>query len=343
MAIRQHQTSPLELATWPAISILLLVMLFSGIANGATSCNYCGKIIGGSYIEFEGRSYHTNCYQGHVAPRCEICKRSLDEQWVVQDGKNYHERCYNSEAALRCSHCGEIINGKYLLDYWGNGYHAYHQEDVDVCSFCGRLFSDPVAEGGQAFGETHQVCLRCNRGSISSEAEGRKLLGQLKTDLEKSGIVIGDDDIEFALVSQRELGQMIGHENSNQFGLTRFEESHLLGLLTDREFSIYVLRGLPRMHFIMTATHELMHVWQYLNTPEIGEPALVEGSCNFASTLVLRQFDGEQTSYVIEQLKRDPDPIYGGGYRRVKKLVENRGVDYWLQHLRFDPEFPIGY
>ena len=46
--------------------------------------------------------------------------------------------------------------------------------------------------------------------------------------------------------------------------------------------------------------------------------------------------------YVVQQMEEEKSVVYGGGFRRVEKLIDNRGVEYWLQHLRLVPEFRSG-
>jgi hypothetical protein len=70
---------------------------------------------------------------------------------------------------------------------------------------------------------------------------------------------------------------------------------------------------------------------------------MIEGSCNAAAMLVLNKLDDEMVDFVIAQMEAEKSPIYGDGFRRATKLIESRGVTYWLDHIRLDPEFPIGY
>ncbi|MCX6835876.1 MAG: protein DA1 [candidate division Zixibacteria bacterium] len=327
-----------------ALCLLVLMLLGPAIlAQGSPKCGYCGKAISGSYIQYENRLYHPECYHNNVAPKCAFCGKPLGEKWVVHDSKNYHQRCFDDNVALKCSVCGGIIEGEYLLDYWGNKYHKYHEDEIPSCSFCGRLFSDPLAGQGQAFGRKHHICASCAAESVSDEPLGRKLLDETRDRLADAGVSIEQDKIGFELVSQEKLAQLTGRDSDNHFGLTRYEYTRFLGLFENREYTIYILTGLPKLHFISAAAHELMHVWLLTNTRQKTEEQLVEGSCNYAAALVLRQYNDEMAGYVIKQMDDEPDVIYGEGFRRVKKMADNRGVEYWLQHLRLDPEFPIGY
>jgi hypothetical protein len=323
--------------------LLAAVLLLSAGAAYCTDCAACYKAITGGCVKTDGRIYHPSCYHQHVAPRCADCMRVIEGEYVIYHDKNYHQHCYEDQVALRCSHCGEIIDGDYIFDHWGNKYHPWHKTEIGTCSFCGRLLSDPVAEGGHSFDFERSICTRCDREAIHDEAEGLRLLEQTRNLIAGAGVEVVHEEIEFKLISPEEMARLTGRGVSNHLGLTQFEESSWFGLLDDKEFTIYILVGLPRSHFILTAAHELMHVWQYLNASEEGEPPLVEGSCNYAALLALQQLNDSQAEYALMQLKEEPDLIYGDGFRRVKKLVDQRGLDFWLEHLKFDPDFPLGY
>ena len=337
--MRKSGTFHIELS---GLALILILVLSVGVVAD-NICDFCGEPIAGSFVQYNGKFYHPNCYINHIAPRCCICGEPLEGRWIVFDGKNYHQSCYEAKVALRCSVCGEIITGEYLTDYWGNKYHAYHKQEIESCSFCGRLLTDPKAGGGRQFDADHYICNTCNRDAVTDEVTGRRLLEQARTLLEKAGIVINHEPIKFKLVSRKELTEQVGRSNTDHFGLIHYEKITTWSLLIERKFTVYLLKGQPSKHFISVAAHELMHVWLYLNAPDDGDPALVEGSCNYAAFLVLQQLHDEMAGYVIKQLQSDPDPVYGEGFRRVEKLVDNRGVEFWLQHLKFDTQFPIGY
>jgi hypothetical protein len=323
--------------------LLLILPVAASLAGDSLKCDYCGKVISGPCIQYENGFYHPECYHQHVAPRCAYCGGPLGDKWVVHEGKNYHQRCYEEHVALRCSVCGGIIEGEYLVDHWGNKYHKYHEDEIPTCSFCGRLFTDPLAGGGQPFGRKHHVCTSCAGQAITDEDLGRKLLAEARSRLARAGIVITQDKIKFELASSERLSRLAGRDSEDHFGITRYEHTRFLGLPENREYTIYILSGLPKLHFISAAAHELMHVWMFLNTHQKTVEQLLEGSCNYAAALVLRQYDDEMAGYVLKQMDDETDVIYGEGFRRVKKMADNRGVEYWLQHLRLDPEFPIGY
>jgi hypothetical protein len=38
--------------------------------------------------------------------------------------------------------------------------------------------------------------------------------------------------------------------------------------------------------------------------------------------------------YLIDGMLTDPDLVYGGGFRRVKRYVEKHGIPAWLRLLK---------
>jgi hypothetical protein len=109
------------------------------------------------------------------------------------------------------------------------------------------------------------------------------------------------------------------------------EERNLFGRTSKRQIDVYLLYGMPKVEMIGTMAHELTHVWQFLNGRLKTDPALSEGSCNFASYWVLKQMaPGREADFIIESMLRDEDEVYGEGFRRVKRYVEHNGISRWL-------------
>jgi hypothetical protein len=76
----------------------------------------------------------------------------------MKDGKKYHEKCYNQSVALKCDLCGEVINSEYIIDYWGNNYHAYHEDTESRCDYCGRFISGNLSKGGFKYNDGRVIC-----------------------------------------------------------------------------------------------------------------------------------------------------------------------------------------
>jgi hypothetical protein len=328
------------------LCLLAIVLLVAGSALADQACDYCGKPIADSYIQYDGRTYHPACYHRNIAPKCGVCGEEILRDGIIFEGTNYHSSCYEDRVALRCSVCGGIIEGEYLLDHWGNKYHKHHDQEIPSCSFCGRLFSDPLAGGGSVLDAAHKICASCAGTAVSDQKVAQTYVDQAVALLTEIGIPIKAKSFKFELTTRDELVQLSGKNVPDQFGLTHYKKTTYWGFLEDKTLMVYVVTGLPRMYFLSTAAHELMHAWLFLNArydADEGDPQMIEGSCNAAAMLVLNRLNDEMADYVVLQMEADTDPVYGEGFRRARHLVENRGVEYWLEHIRLDPEFPIGY
>jgi len=351
------------------LAIVHIALFVPTVAATDLICEYCKRPITGQYIEVDGKYYHPDhflcekcrasigtgqyykengkyycpdCYLKYFAPRCAFCNRHIEGRYVMQDGKMYHEACFNRHVALRCALCGEIIQGQYIQDFWGNAYCAKHEGEVPQCESCGRFISQKLTNGGVELADGRHVCGICLRTAIIDFDEAKHLLETVRDHLGRAGIVIRQKNITLHLVNQRELSEVSPSHWPDQLGLAAFEERETSAYIS-RTFDVYILSGLPRITFIAVAAHELMHVWQYLESPRGNDPALCEGSCQYAASLVLQNYGGKEVEYNLSAIANDSSEIYGEGYRRVKRLVERRGVDGWLAVLRSESDFPSGY
>jgi hypothetical protein len=185
--------------------------------------------------------------------------------------------------------------------------------------------------------------MHCRKTAINTEGQALKLFREVELRLRNVGIEINSDDIELHLVNKNELREIAGGKMADPNGYTLYNYSTVMGKTVSREFDLYVLDGMPREEYITAAAHELMHVWQYERSNADKDRAFCEGSCNFAAYLVLEQLTGDEVRYTIKKLEENPSPDYGDGFRRVKKMVEDKGVTFWLNHLKSRYSFPEGY
>jgi hypothetical protein len=307
-------------------------------------CDNCGELLANKKVYLkDGKKYCEKCYYELFAPKCEYCGKVIKEGGVKYRGKSYHKDCFENHVVLRCALCGEIITGDYLQDYWGNVYHKSHKDTIPICDFCGRFISEKITGGGSRYPDGRYICNLCKPTAIFDLDEAKKIFDKVKLHLASEDIRIEADNISLHLVDKNRIKEMSGKSSEHQQGFTRYRYTKIDNQQVIEEFDIYILTGMPEMHFISVAAHELMHVWQHQNAPGDNDRAFCEGSCNFASFLVLRHYAGEMSDYLIDNLNRNTDKIYGDGFRRVKKMAEDHGIDYWLRHLKSHRDFPAGY
>jgi hypothetical protein len=329
----------------PTTVVLILLVAAASATGGGLVCHACKGDLVGPSIEYEGWSYHPSCYIKLFAPRCGVCGQPITESaWTIDQGVAYHDRCYEDSIAPRCAVCGRIIDGPYLENDWGEKYHAHHQDEVRRCFFCDRLITGEDLPGHQPLGGDRPVCPVCRRNGVTDPANANRLLGEIRATLQTFGIDLGALPLRLELVDPDELEELTAAPLDRTLGLFQGERRVFeSGGPDDLKGTVYLTRGLPRPVFITSAGHELMHAWLFIHRLDNRDISLVEGSCNMAGVLALRSLMDDDAAWVRNSIERDPDPVYGEGYRRVAKLVKERGMTIWLDGLRTAPEFPDGY
>jgi hypothetical protein len=100
--------------------------------------------------------------------------------------------------------------------------------------------------------------------------------------------------------------------------------------------NFYLLTGMPETEMVQTLAHELMHVWQGVHNSLEEDDTLREGSANYAAYLVMKRMGSKEAQFVITCMLEDPSPVYGGGFRRVKKYGDKHGARQTLELIAGD-------
>ncbi|HAK46107.1 MAG TPA: hypothetical protein DCO79_09365 [Spirochaeta sp.] len=233
----------------------------------------------------------------------------------------------------KCAYCGKQINGKFYNDYWGNSYCAEHLKSVPQCNYCGRLIGKNITRGGKSYSDGRRICGICLKKAVTDNAQGLRLLTGVRNTLKLDGIEISPFRPEFTLISRSKLKQLDQGSGEKQ-GFAVFNRQLENEVVKSFTMQIFILDGLPEASFISTCAHELMHIWFYSHNITDTSPALAEGSCNMASYLVLRRQKTPEAELLIKGLFEDKNKIYGGGFRKVQRLSDKRGIDGWLNYAK---------
>lgn len=310
------------------ILAVILVIAAAPYANADTVriCEACGEDISGPFFETKGNFYHPHHFT------CAYCAAPIKGQYTTYRSENYHNDCFRDHIARRCTLCREPIDGEYIVDYWGNAYHKRHANDVPTCDFCDRFLSAEILDGGVRFSDGRSLCGICHKSAIKKLGQAKALMNQVALQMRRIGMNFEAVDFRLHLIGLKRMQEIANFRSHDLRGFTDYhEERDLFGLTRKRQIDVYLLFGMPKVEMIGTMAHELTHVWQFLNGNLKPDPALSEGSCNFAAYWVLRQMaPGRETDFIIESMLRDDDLIYGEGFRRVKRYVERNGISGWL-------------
>lgn len=279
---------------------------------------------------------------------CAYCRRSITDTYITSKGKTYHEACFLDHVAPKCAVCARPVTGTYFKDAWGNAFHAEHRGETPQCAYCSRIISTATSKGGWGYRDGRVVCGICVGSAINDLPKAKRLAAATRKTLGTFGLTLPYGEVPLEIGDRNWLS---GIRAQRRTLLTRTEATAFTSTITktlgtkvvSKEVSMYILNGMPQDIFQGTMAHEFMHAWNHLNCQVRHAPALEEGSANFVETLVLRRLGTAHARYQIEAIERSTDPVYGAGYRRVKRLVEDHGFEGLLQTLKSSADFPAGY
>jgi LIM domain/Protein DA1 len=334
-------------------------------------CQQCGKPILGQYITAlnaawhpehflcaachrpiadnrfnvkDDQPYHPQCYVERVAPRCASCGQPLTGRYVQAEGKSYHPDCYRDHVVPRCAYCNEPLVGEYLVDAWGTKCCKRHKQEYPTCEFCGRLIPPSQQERAHA-GYPRAIqsvrCPVCRSRAVESLSQARPLFAAVAqwagTQLPAfNGAVLSLELCDRATLARHMLGR----------GGAQGGEPHTLGVtlstthtLNGREVrtevnGIALLQGLPTPLFQGTLAHELGHAWLVMQgikgLPQWSE----EGLCELLAHRYYTHVNSPESRYYAESIERNPNPIYGDGFRRVRDTCARLGFTNYVTALR---------
>ena len=306
-------------------------------------CAFCGKrIMDESFKSSQGKYYHISCYQEFMVPICAFCRNPIrDKTYTTSEGLKYHTSCYEQFVVLRCALCGERIEGDYFTDYWGATYHASHRTDSPSCDFCGRYLKTPLEGGSVKYDDGRYLCGWCYASAVTTIEEVKELAPLVSERLRDIGIDVDVDAISFHIVGGVEMRTLNRQTPHKLTGLTTYQEVVGVPGRTDyQHLKVYVLYGMPRVQTIAALAHELTHVWELLNGRYKINRTLAEGSCDYASYLVLEKIPGGQSEYLMHTLAAGDNRADGDAFRRVKRYAEENGIPRWLALLENNEPLP---
>ena len=227
------------------IKVMLLSFLISQPINGnQQKCNYCSKIIRTKYIIFESNNYHELCYQNSVQLKCDFCFGVIDDIYTKKENQKFHKNCYTNNILEKCDVCSNPLEGEFLIDFWKNKYHSYHQSKLPKCDSCNRLISKQLTNGGFEIDKNREVCSLCFSSIINKEEQIVGLDIEVRRILKMAGI-IGLPKVPITLVvDQKELENYSNQKNANMKGFTYYNRVILKGMKIREETHIYILSNM---------------------------------------------------------------------------------------------------
>ena len=267
----------------------------------APTCDWCHKsLYQKKFFPENNKRYCSKSCLAHVQPPCSICgHRTLEYSTYLQ--KRYCPKCIKLP---RCDSCTRPCNGMHLHD-----------------------------------GRT--ICTKCIKTGIRDFQSAQQIYEEVKTILKQELNLQTSKQIKFHLVDVNQLKKIDHKYNKNERGLYSHEvqttyvensSGHKQILSQTRKMDIYILSFLSKDMFREVVAHELMHNWQALHYPKIEDLMIKEGLSEFTGSLINKYYGKPSRN---RRMMKNPDAIYGDGYRKIYKASHGKGivgVKKWLQN-----------
>jgi hypothetical protein len=296
-------------------------------------CKQCNQPILGSYLMALGSAWHPEHFL------CQACARPIAEaSFHMHEGAPYHVACYEREIAPHCVYCGRVLKGEFLVNYWGQQYCAEHQKQYPRCAFCGRL----VPGGKPVPGMVQVRCSVCSTNAIDEKEIAKPIYNDVIRWVGGQGLRYNNLALQLELCGAETLARHFhSHTQSHSLGATMTSTYSRDGQVIRTEVKgIAVLLGLPEILFRGVTIHELGHVWLVVQGVRDLSPWAEEGFCEFLSHRYYQEVDTPESRYQAEAIERNPDRIYGDGYRRMRVFIGKYGFPGLLTELQTRKKLP---
>lgn len=231
---------------------------------------------------------------------------------------------------------------EYLVDHWGIKYCKEHQGQYPNCAFCGRLVPPQQQDRGAQSSE-YVRCPVCRANAVESLSQARPLFQDLIQQLNAQGLQYNNAPLQIELVDRLRLAQLLnGRSGSDTLGATSHSTHMLNGQVVRTEVNgIAILRGLPTPLFLGVCVHELGHAWLALQAIQ-GLPSWAEeGFCELLSHRFYGELNTDESRHHAKSIEKNPDPVYGEGFRRVHTIVDRMGLQQFVETLRTTKRIPF--
>ena len=228
---------------------------------------------------------------------------------------------------MKCLYCNTIIDGKYVEDRYGNVCCASHidNNEVGVCGECLKL----VPIQGNKLPDGRIICPDCMKIAVTPSRPYDWIEKQVLARLQNWGF--GDLDMSRITIWTATSKEMAMYRKKD---INVFNEGFCRLFPETMKVDLFVESHLTKIHFAGVLAHELLHAWNFQNLIINIPDEWSEGMCNLSSYLTYKSIDFPLARIYEENMMKDPDPIYGDGFRMVLDFYNRYGWDGIRQHIQ---------
>ena len=323
------------------LSMLLFTVAIYAMA-ATLRCSNCKKRISGQYLKSSSGQIFcgSKCYKS-ILPKCVVCKKRYNKGFVSASGEKYCSKKCLSTTWKVCDLCKE---------HKPTGIITHNK--VFFCATCAKLpkcFSCNEPDHCFKLSDGRNICHKCKKTAIEKEFEAKKLLQSVRNVMRNELKLFTDNKITVRLVDQATLSDIAGHSDNRELGLYRYKctyttvtetkkrlfhkEEKSTSIKNKKEFfSVLLLSHIPKKKMIEVISHELAHDWMQAYYPNIKDLKVKEGWAEYVAHLMNSVYG---QNFMNSRMENNPDPIYGGGFRKIKAIADRDGNKAVIRYLEY--------
>ncbi len=277
---------------------------------------------------------------GTSVKTCSVCGRKMiNRNYYTMDNKIFcSDRCLDS-AMPHCRSCGRVLRGKYIT-FQTDRANFYCPE----CASLPRCFVCQLPGRTEVIYDGRRICPDCRKNAVVDHDEARRLFNEVKKKVAQLGFP-ACPRLSFFPVGKRQLSRILGTEfDTRELGLYRHEvQKDIISrvgffgkktvsekIISDR-CAIYIYDWMDRARFCETAAHELAHDWMEHHYPRIKSDWIREGFAEYVASLYNKAVGNGAANW---RMNANTDTVYGGGYRKIKAIADQKGMKGLLDFLK---------
>lgn len=175
------------------------------------------------------------------------------------------------------------------------------------------------------------LCPRCVGTAVLTQDGVKAMLPRIRTDLHSLGLRL-TTPVRVRLVTTGEMAGLSGAAAGTVLGCTMSVDAEVVDLA--------IVAGMPAPQFGAVVAHECMHAWMVQRGFGVVAPPIAEGLSQLASDGWLERQRDPRARLLRDAIARDPDPVYGDGFRQTRSAVRRHGLLPVLRAVRAHGRLP---
>ncbi|MBQ8756213.1 MAG: protein DA1 [Lentisphaeria bacterium] len=308
---------------------ILLLFLLMPFLLAALECSQCGKKIRGNYVKTDNASYCSRKCFRKTLPVCARCGKACEKGYLTMMKKKFcSKRCL--EQTFRCAVCRKGMESTVILTLPTG-------EQVMVCRPCSqgpKCYFCALPNGGGVLPDGRNICGRCRSSAVTDPQEVQRIFRQVRGNLARWFGFDHRHRIQLKIVDYPELrkaakniympggGRQLALMQYNQEVTTRtYSDGRRENFVSKESCRIYVLKSTPELMLRDALAHELTHDHLRHKVGKVNDLASEEGFCELVASLYNIKTNNSKLNKAKEV---NPDPVYGGGYRKMRSIYEKK-------------------